>query len=889
MAQALPPRVDCCMASAGNRGGGGDGLEEEDDIIGIDMEDEDPRPGRGRRGNRRRVPVGNRRQRLLRGLKLGGIGVLVGGAACLLLMSGLFLYYGSDPKLPNLKKLSDYKPPQMTRVLDRNGALIGSLGSPERRRVVPLSLIPKHFLNAVIAAEDPSFYKHEGIDYWAVVRSQVTNLLGGRIGPGRWGQGGSTITQQVVKLLLLSPEKTARRKIQEIILARRLSRQLSKDEILSIYVNQVNYGGGHYGCEEAAQHYFGKSIKDVTLAEAAFLAGVPQRPESHSPYKNPESAMGRRLYVLRQMVQHGYIDEPTANTVAKQPLQVLPQSKTETGFAPEAVGAVQRLLAEKYSLEVLPTLGTTVKTTVDLPLQKLARESLERGLEGVDQRQGYRGPSGHLDGQKLEQYRYELRLARELGKGGAAAKAAADEAARTKRPQRYGLRPIGEYDIFQGVVDRVERDDAPAPGTKPAHPPGQSGRLVVDMGGRQGVVDLSAETRYTRGPKPWLVDRFRAGDLVRVRIAGERRRHTDPPDAPPPLALELGPQAAMVVLDPHSHEVLALVGGYNYRAGGFDRSQRASRQPGSAFKPFVYAAALMNGKTPASMVNDAPEVYDLWKPQNYEKEQFRGPISVRTAMANSINTVAIRLLNEVGVPKVVELATRSGITTPLPPDVGLSLALGSNSVNPLELANAFATFADGGTFRKVRLVTGIEGEELPNADEPVPAIRPEIAYLVVSLMRSVVEEGTARAAGARIHRPLAGKTGTSSDKRDAWFVGFSPDLLAAVWLGYDDGKPLGEGEAGGRTAVPIWTEFMAKALADRPVKDFAAPPGIEVARIDPATGLLPPPGVEGIEEVFLAGTAPRETTVTPEESSKADQLLFGSTPSAPAPAPAPTP
>ncbi len=874
------------MGSTGGREGGDDPAEE-DQIIGMDMEDEDPRPRHRRGGNRRRPTGGHdRRRRLLRGLKLAGIGALIGGAATLLLVSGLFLYYGSDPKLPNLKKLSDYRPPQMTRVLDRNGALIGTLGSPERRRVVSLSQIPKHFLDAVIAAEDPSFYKHEGIDYGAILRAQVMNLLGGRIGPGRWGQGGSTITQQVVKLLLLTPEKTARRKIQEFILARRLSRQLSKEEILTIYVNQINYGSGHYGCEEAAQHYFGKSIHDVTLGEAAFLAGVPQRPESHSPYKNPESALSRRVYVLRQMVEHGYIDRATADKVAKEPLKVLPPSHTDVGFAPEAVGAVQRLLTEKYTAEVLPTLGTTVKTTLDLNLQKLARESLERGLEGVDQRQGYRGPSGHLDGAKLEQYRYELHLAREIGRGGDAGKKAAAEAAKSKRPLRYGLRPIGDYDIFQGVIDRVERVEEPAAGAKAAHPPGQSGRLWVDIGGSQGMVDLSLEPRYTRGPKPWLVDRFKPGDLVRVRLAGERRHPTDPP-GPQPLALELGPQAAMVVLDPQSHEVLALVGGYNYHPGGFDRSERASRQAGSAFKPFVYAAALMQGKTAASMVNDAPEVYDLWKPQNYEREQFRGPVSLRTALANSINTVAIRLLNEVGVPRVVELATRAGITTPMPTDVGLSLALGANSVNPLELTNAYATFIDGGVYRKIRLVSAIEGADLPAADEPVQAMRPEIAYLTISLMRSVVEAGTARAAGARLHRPLAGKTGTSSDKRDAWFVGFSPDLLAAVWLGYDDGKPLGEGEAGGRTAVPIWTEFMARALADRPVKDFAVPPGIEVVRIDPSTGLLPAPGVEGIEEVFLAGTAPKETTVTPEESSKADQLLFGSGPPAPTPAPAP--
>jgi penicillin-binding protein 1A len=870
------------MASAGSGGGGG-GLPEDDDIIGIGMDDEDPRPKRGRRGANRRRGGGDRRQRLLRGLKLGAIGVLVAGAAGLLIGSGLFLYYGSDPKLPNLKKISDYKPPQMTRVLDRHGTLLGSVGSPERRRVVPLSVIPKHFLNAVIAAEDPSFYKHEGIDYWAVLRSQVTNLLRGRVGPGRWGQGGSTITQQVIKPLVLSPEKTVRRKIQELILARRLSRQLSKDEILTIYVNHINYGGGHYGCEEASQHYFGKSITDITLAEAAFLAGVPQRPESHSPHKNPESALNRRTYVLRQMVEHGYVDRATADAVVKEPIRVLPPSRTETGHAPEAVSTVQRLLSEKYSPEVLPTLGATVKTTIDLPLQRLAREALERGLEGVDQRQGYRGPSGHLDGAKLEQYRYELRLAREMGKGGDAAKAAA---AGNKRQLRHGLRPLREYDIFQAVVDRVERG-APL---KPGQAPGQTGRLVLDIGGGQGVVDLSLEPRYTRGPKPFLVDRFKPGDLVRVRLAAERRGQGQDQQGLPPLALELGPQAAMVVLDPKAHEILALVGGYNHRAGGYDRSQRAPRQPGSAFKPFVYAAALMQGRTAASMVNDAPEVYDLWKPQNFEREQFRGPVSLRSALAGSINTVAIRLLSEVGVAAVVDLATRSGIVTPMPPDVGLSLALGTNSVTPIELAGAFTTFADGGRRLSSRLVTSIDGQELPRADEPVAAIRPEIAYLTVSLMRSVVEEGTARAAGARIRRPLAGKTGTSSDERDAWFVGFSPDLLAAVWLGFDDNKSLGEREAGGRTAVPIWTEFMARALADRPVQDFTAPAGIEVVRIDPATGLLPPPGVEGIEEVFVAGTAPKETTVTSEEASRADQLLFGSggaTPEAPPPAPPP--
>jgi penicillin-binding protein 1A len=339
-----------------------------------------------------------------------------------------------------------------------------------------------------------------------------------------------------------------------------------------------------------------------------------------------------------------------------------------------------------------------------------------------------------------------------------------------------------------------------------------------------------------------------------------------------------------VVMEPRSREVLALVGGYNYRPGGWDRSQRASRQPGSSFKPFVYAAAIESGKyTAASIVNDAPEVYDLWKPQNYEKHTFRGPIRLRAAFADSVNTVAIRVAADVGLPSIIDMAKRAGISTPIPADVGLSLALGANTVTPLELANAFATFPAGGERAPSRLLLAVNDEVITPTEAPAAAFKPETAYVMVSLMRSVVEAGTARSAAARIRRPIAGKTGTSSLSKDAWFVGFSPDLLAAVWIGFDDGKSLGEGEAGGRTAVPIWTDFMVKALADRPTRDFTAPPAITTVRIDPATGLLPAPGSEGIDEVFIEGTAPRETAVTRDESATADKLLFEGTPPPQAP------
>jgi penicillin-binding protein 1A len=549
---------------------------------------------------------------------------------------------------------------------------------------------------------------------------------------------------------------------------------------------------------------------------------------------------------------------------------------------------VYRLLAEKFGAPAITSLGAEVKTTIDLGLQKLARESLERGLEAVDGRQGYRGPTGHYDGAKLTAYRTELKLARMAGKGGETAKAGAALAAKLKIQPKFGLHPLRESEIFEGVVDKIEKDAKAADG--------KGGRFIIDMGGEAGVVDLSLEDRYSKEKKP-LADRFRPGDLVRVRFAPERRHGPAEAGAPVPLALELGPQAAMVVMDPRTREVLALVGGYDFHAGGYDRTQRAQRQAGSAFKPFVYAAAIESGRfTAASLLNDAPEVYALWKPQNYEKESFKGPVTLRTALAESINTVAIRLLNDVGQGPVVELATKAGIVTPLPPDVGLSLALGANSVTPIELANAYATFAAAGERQSFRMIDAINGEAFlksaapggktdgktdgmngqtfAKADEPIRAMKPETAYVVTSLMKSVVTVGTGHAAGARLKRPLAGKTGTSSGYKDAWFIGYAPDLLAAVWVGFDDGRSLGQGEAGGKTAVPIWTEFMAKALADRPVRDFVTPPGIQIARIDPKTGLLPAPGEEGVEEVFLDGTAPKEVAGSPDEAAAADKLLM---------------
>jgi penicillin-binding protein 1A len=801
---------------------------------------------------------------LKRALWLGVFAAFAGVAG----LVTMFAYYGSDPNLPKISKLDDFHPKQVTRILDRAGTPIGELGL-EKRTVVPFAAIPKLLVNAVVAAEDADYFNHEGIDYRGMVRAFIENVL-----RGRTAQGGSTITQQVVKTMLLTPERTLRRKVQEIILARQLSQKLSKEEVLGLYLNQIYYGHGRYGCEEAARYYFGKSVRDVNLAEAALLAGLPQSPERLSPRKHPDAAKTRQRYVLGQMAEHAFIDRRTADKVAAEPIRLAKEPLSARGMAAEVVDGVGRLLAERDAAS--GESGVTVRTTIDARFQQLARESLERGLEDLDARQGFRGPSGHLTGKALDKHHAEL--AKLYGDGtevlpaaapalvrGKNGKLVAGKAVATKAAPTPKGRPLRDSDVVEGIVTRVEKDAADA----------RKGKLFLYVGQGEGAVDFALEPRYGKGGKP-LADRFVAGDLVRVRLANERPHAQTGDGGPLPLALELGPQAAMVVLDPQTHDVLALVGGYDYHPGAFDRSQRAQRQPGSAFKPVVYAAAIEAKKiTPATIINDSPEVYALWKPQNYEKEEFRGPVRVRTALAHSINTVAIKVLSEVGLPEARAFAVRMGVTSPLPEDLGLAMALGAMTVTPLELANVYATFASGGQRGTTSLVRAIGAETLPPG-KLEPAISPDVAFVMTSLLRSVLDEGTARGASAKLRRPAAGKTGTSNGQRDAWFVGYTPELLAAVWVGFDDMHKLGRGEAGGKTAAPIWVDFMSKALAGKPTRDFTPPPGVVIQRIDKASGLLAPPGqeVNTLDEVFLQGTAPTEQAPAAGEEQSADKLLM---------------
>jgi penicillin-binding protein 1A len=766
----------------------------------------------GRGGRPRWLGIG------LKVLKWGTILALVVGALGAATLAGMFWIYGSDKSLPKIAQLSDYRPKQVTRIYAADGRLIGEIFE-ERRTVVTLDRIAPDMINAIVDSEDAAFFEHGGLDFSGMLRALWVNVRSGET-----RQGASTITQQVVKTMLLSPERTMRRKVQEIILARRLEAALTKEEILTLYLNQVYFGHGRYGIEEAARFYFGKSARTLTVGEAAVLAGVVQSPERLSPVKHPDAAKARQTYVLEQMARHAHITTDEARQWIDRPITLVKNLDPGLGTAPEIVDVVQKELVARYGEKDLMHLGLSVRTTIDLDLQVAARAALEGGLEAIDGRHGYRGPVARLDPAK-----------------------AADKLARLKK--ELGGKPKGEAS-YEAVVLVV--DDAAA-------------ELVVDLGGWKGVVVLGPdEARYNKEKKPPSA-RFAVNDVVRVRLAPARVSTRE--GVKGSLALASGPQGAVVVIDPRTRHVLALVGGYGFGAGDFDRARRAKRQPGSAFKPFVYAAALDGGKvTPATVMNDAPEVYDLWKPKNYEAGAFKGPVRLRTALALSINTVAIRVLHEVGPEAAVNLAHAMGISGELPKE--LSLALGSGEVTPIDLTNGYASFAAGGVYSPPVFMLAI-GDTSQTAPPTAQALRPETAFVMTSMLESVVQEGTAVAA-KKLKRRIAGKTGTSNEGKDAWFVGFTPDLVAGVWIGFDDPRRLGKGETGAAAALPVWIELMKTALKGRGAKTFRQPPGVVSVRIDRQSGKLAAPGQDEastLEEVFIDGTAPAEVAPAPGEQS----------------------
>jgi penicillin-binding protein 1A len=739
--------------------------------------------------------------------KLIGATLILGA----LLVLGAYAYFSRD--LPSVSALRDYKPPQTTRVYDRNKIVIGEIFD-ERRTVIPMSQIPRHVVLAFLAAEDADFYEHEGLDYTGILRAVGRDLIAGRA-----AQGGSTITQQVVKMMLLTPERTISRKVRELILARRLENELSKDEILHLYLNHVNFGRGRYGIQEAARYYFGKDASKLTLAEAAMLAGIPQAPSRLSPRRNPEAAKRRQEYVLSQLKAKREIywpDLSEAAIAAARDEKVEPSELPENpGSAPEVLAIARQALRTAVGDEVLRGGGYQVYTTIDLSLETRAREALQHGLRAIDERQGYQGP-----------FR------------------------RTKR--RSGpkaTKPSDSLRMGRTYVAQVRGTDD------------ESETIQLDVAGHSAVLHMRDAARYNPNRRP--ASTFsKKGDLLPVSVTqmGEE-------EDPAVVRLERGPEGAVVVIEPRSRQVLALVGGFA-AASGFNRATQAVRQPGSSFKPIVYARAIQSRRfTAASLVVDAPAVYDEWKPRNYEQWNYQGAIRLREALARSINMVAIRVMEDIGAHEVAEFARKDGITTKLEED--MALALGASGVKPIELTNAYSTFAAGGRWAPAQIVSKIvapDGTRVPlEPGEPArDVMTPSEAYVMTSMLRSVVTEGTGRPA-QRLERPVVGKTGTSNEARDAWFVGYSPSVVVGVWVGFDDQRSLGKRETGTRSALPIWIDVMEAADKSPKDTDFAMPSGVIVAQIDPASGLLAYEGQkDAIGEVFLSGTVPVDVARPPD-------------------------
>ncbi|MEP7053137.1 MAG: PBP1A family penicillin-binding protein [Pseudomonadota bacterium] len=733
------------------------------------------------------------RDAVLRYAKLGAYALL--GSVVAVLLAVLLVIRHFEGGLPDVHDLrAHYQPSQVTRVLARDGTVLASL-FVERRTVIPFADVPSHAKLAFLAAEDAQFYEHQGLNYLGMLRALFSNLRAGHT-----RQGASTITQQVVKNVLLDAERTYQRKIKETILARRLEKELSKDEIFSLYLNTIYLGHGRYGIEEASRYYFGKKAKDLDVAEAALLAGLVASPEHYSPRRDETLALGRRRYVLDQMLQKSFITQDLHDLAQASKVRLAPASDGESELAPEVVSYVKKLLDEVAGESAIHG-GFTIETTIDPALQAAARRAVRENLDNYAIRQKVVAPF-------------------------------------TQTTRRLWGPPFSgvprQNKIYVGKV--VATNDV-------------QGSLDVQVGDVLGRVMLAGEERYNSKHLP-PSEFAKVGAVLRVGLLGS------PDGVPPvPLRLELGPESALVALDVRSHEVRALIGSYEAISGGLDRATRAHRQPGSSFKPMLYSYALHSRRfTPASIL-------DLTKKNGKEQVSYRE--SVRTAIAESDNSAADKLLDEVGAANVVEWAKALGISTPLQPTP--SLALGAYEVIPIELCNAYVAFANGGEFELPKLVSRIVAPggkvlALPAAPPARRVLSADEAYLITSLLRGVVERGTAQRARA-LGRPLAGKTGTTNLAKDTWFVGYSTSIAAAVWVGYDDALPLGWGEAGAATALPAWMSFMKVAGEGKPPTEFPRPSTIITANVDPATGLLPYPGEnDAIEEEFLDGTVPTEVS-----------------------------
>ncbi len=836
-----------------------------------------------------------------------GAGLVVGAIAA------FAVYRVLAAGLPDMDTLDDYQPNLVTEVYDRHGTLLGEfMYENQRRYLVRVEDLPEPVIRAFLSAEDRSFFEHQGLDYRGMMRAAWANLTSGEL-----KQGGSTITQQVVKSLLLTPEKTFTRKLREAILAQRIEKRLSKPQILYIYLNQVYFGEGAYGVQAAAREFFGVDAAKLNVAQAALLAGLLQAPSRYDPRKNAERALERRHYVLARMLEDGRLTQEEYDQADAAPLGVVAHRELNLQWAPDFVEYVRRYLMKVYGADTVLKRGLRVRTTCDLKLQRAAREAVDLGLRQHAKRQGI------------------LALP-------PPASPAEWDALRAQLAERNRAR--GRNQILEGLVTQV--NDV-------------QGAVYVDLGDR--VIRLGRESfgwirSVRRGTQARPVSPTRPSLMVG---AGDRLAVFQNDQGQYVLAAWPAAEAALLAMDVGTREVLAMIGGRDYTQSEFNRALQARRQPGSAFKPIVYAAALNAGLTPATIFPDTALVYgDNWRPANYDRK-FRGYMSLRDALTHSINTVTIRVAESIGIEYLQRFARHLGLRSLAGGD--LSMAIGTYEIVPAELINAYAVFASGGKLAEPVFITQVtdrdgrvleeyrpsdvieqESELLgtPNLrrfrlDQPTPppldtaapaatpsapydeermqefmrdfnlgrsstatptpipvdqlpfaattggrvivrqVLNPQVAYVITSMMHSVATRGT----GARsrtLGRTVAGKTGTTNSYNDAWFIGFSPRVLAGVWVGYDGGSTsLGSGETGGTTALPIWIDFMRVALEGEADLQFAVPPGVVIARIDPATGLLAPPDMaDAVEECFVAGTEPTEFAPSRREPSPQDFFEF---------------
>ena len=830
---------------------------------------------------------------------------LIWGAGVLVVLgvAALFaLWWTLLRDLPDVETLADYRPPLTSTVLDRNGVPIGEFFE-ERRRLVELDEMPDYVVQAFLAAEDDTFYQHRGVDYVSIMRAAWAVVMAG----GSKVQGGSTITQQLVKQMLLSPEQTYTRKIRELYLAQQVEERFDKQEILFLYLNHIYFGSGAHGIGEAARTYFGKQVSELEVGEAALLGGLPKKPGANSPFLDPVAAEERRHYVLGRMLEEGFIDA-AQHEAGLAPLELADPDADPFAASGYVVEEVRRRLVEILGNEIVLGGGLTIETTLDLDAQIAAVQAVQRGVEALDRRRGYRGPLREVDPGAL-----------------GAERAFLDEQNRITG----GELPLDFFDApREGVVISVDKNTATVAF-------GSTTEATVILEDAAWAHDAEDESKHGEEVK-LLTEVFSPGDVARFRVLPAEN---DDESALRAVLYQLpDAQGALISIDLATSEVVAMVGGYDFAESEFNRTIQAHRQPGSAFKPIVYAAAVAHGYTPASILHDRPVVYTdessgfVFKPENYGR-RFLGALTMTEALARSVNNAAIHLLRDVGIDRVMRFTETLGVRSPM--ERVLGLALGGSPVTLLELTRAYGVLGSGGRYVEPRLVARVmdrdgrvilenvaldplapvpepnfpdevkdaietareepeeEEPEPEPAPEPVPArdmdeedeyagldlepdaprdlpgprkapaghvMHPSEAYLAASMLRAVVEHpnGTGRRA-LRLGRPVAGKTGTTNDNTDAWFVGFSPEVATGVWVGIDEKQVLGRRETGGRAAAPIWVDFMEAALAERPVRDFEIPDDIVFARVDAKTGkLASPASVDTLFQAFIAGTEPTE-------------------------------